>query len=279
MRILGLICILVFGLIFSGCVDTNRVVSLENRVASIEMEHNRQLQYQKDLAALKKKVNKGPGISKAEYAEIRIEIQEIKEKLQFLEGKIETLRHTFDQYSQNDMAGISTAIDQMDQAISRNYEKVLELEKYMGFEPSKPGPIVDADTPEPTKPDEADTETQTYLKIKAMFDQGDFENSRIQFENFIQKYPKSSNADNARFWIATSYYKEKWFEKAILEFQVVIEKYPNSDKMADARLIQGYSFAELGENANARLILNELIKLHPESKQAGFAREKLKNLK
>ncbi|MCP4718042.1 MAG: tetratricopeptide repeat protein, partial [Desulfobacteraceae bacterium] len=71
---------------------------------------------------------------------------------------------------------------------------------------------------------------------------------------------------------------EKWYEKAILEYQKVLEDYPESNKTAAARLKQGYSFAELGETANARLILKELIKRHPDSNEAKYARKKLKSL-
>jgi TolA-binding protein len=71
---------------------------------------------------------------------------------------------------------------------------------------------------------------------------------------------------------------ETWYEKAILEYQKVLEQYPDSNKTAAARLKQGYAFAELGEHANARLILNELITRYPDSREAGFAKEKLKKL-
>jgi len=57
-----------------------------------------------------------------------------------------------------------------------------------------------------------------------------------------------------------------------------LEKYPDSNKMAAARLKQGYAFAELGEKANARLILKELLKKHPDSNEAQYAQKKLKTL-
>jgi len=160
----------------------------------------------------------------------------------------------------------------------RNYERLITLEKYMGFEPGEAKPV-DANTqPLATSTPEAASEQESYALAKKMFDEGDKENARIQFENFINKYPDSKNADNARFWIADSYYAEKWYEKAILEYQKVLEEYPNSNKTAAARLKQGYSFAELGETANARLILKELIKRHPDSNEAKYARKKLKSL-
>jgi tol-pal system protein YbgF len=112
-----------------------------------------------------------------------------------------------------------------------------------------------------------------------MLDDGDWENVRFQFENFITKYPDSKNADNARFWIADSYYSENRFAEAALEYQKVLDEYPDSNKLADARLKQAYAFSELGEYANARIILKELLKKYPDSQQAKFATQKLKSFK
>jgi tol-pal system protein YbgF len=175
------------------------------------------------------------------------------------------------------MEGLEKQLEQLDHAISKNYEKVIRLEKYMGFEPT-----IAKDSSEKQETQEnsgKQSEQELYEFAKKLFDDGEKENARIQFENFINRYPDSDNADNARFWIADSYYSEKWFEKAILEYQEVLEKYPDSNKIAAARLKQGYAFAELGEKANARLILKELLKKHPDSNEAKYAQKKLKTLK
>ncbi len=274
---------------FCGCVEPQKFVSLENRVAAIEMENNRQLSRQKEaskenqvefkreLENLEKRLDKNHSISPEEYAELKYNIQTGKEDLQRIEGLIEEINHSFEDYSQKDRQAIEMKFERLDQAISRNYEKIIKLEKYMGFEPSAGGDTASL----PVGPEKLtkSSEQQLYDFAKKLFDDGDKENARIQFENFINKYPESDNADNARFWIADSYYTEKWFEKAILEYQKVLEEYPKGNKLAAARLKQGYAFAELGEKANARLILKELVKKHPDSNEAKYAQKKLKSLK
>lgn len=295
MKTIYLFCI-VGALLFSGCVEPAKIAVLENRMAAIEMENNRQLirkneeskaiaaqeeqnllKQKKEFEEIEKRLNERPSISQEEYAELKYDLQTIKEDLQRLEGLIEENRHNFEAYSQKNSEAVDTQLARLDNAISKNYEKVIQLEKYMGFEPSAAGEIENKviSTEEPKK----DAEQELYDFAKKLFDDGDKENARIQFENFINKYPDSPNADNARFWIADSYYTEKWFEKAILEYQKVLEEYPDSNKLAAARLKQGYAFAELGEQANARLILKELIKKHPGSNEAKYAQEKLKSLK
>ncbi|MBU1163265.1 MAG: tol-pal system protein YbgF, partial [Proteobacteria bacterium] len=98
------------------------------------------------------------------------------------------------------------------------------------------------------------------------------------FKDLINKFPKSVHADNAQFWIGDSYYSEKWYEKAILEYQKVIEEYPKGNKVPASLLKQGFAFLNLGDKANARLILQELVNKYPKSNEAKIATKKLKEL-
>jgi tol-pal system protein YbgF len=283
-------------LFLSGCVEPSKFATLENRVAAMEMENNRQLLKQREKSkesvtqneqnqlkirqyfeTIEKRLNESPSISQEEYADLKYNIQTIKEDFQRVEGLIEEINHSFEEYSQKDREEVEKRLEQLDHAISKNYEKLIKLEKYMGFEPS----VADGVEKEAVSSEEPakNAAQELYDFAKKLLDDGDMENARIQFENFINKYPDSDNADNARFWIADSYYTEKWFEKAILEYQKVLEDYLDSNKLAAARLKQGYAFAELGEKANARLILRELLKKHPDSNEAKYAQKKLKSLK
>ena len=262
-----------------GCIGSNQYDVLETRVARIQQENSRQDAIDKtnadELETLKKQVEGFSKTTRENYAEVKSDIRQLKEQFYRIQGQLEELRHKFGLTDQVREESVEKRIDRLDTAISRNYEKLIALEKYMGFEPSEPGPSGESSTPQEVE----QTEEGLYNYAKQLFDQGDRENARLQFENFISKYPESKNADNARYWIADSYYSEKWYEKAILEYQKVLEKYPDSNKNAAARLKQGYAFAELGEKANARLILNELIKRYPKSQEAKYAKKKLDTLK
>lgn len=298
MKISHLFYVMIALILLSGCVEPQKFVALETRVAAMEMENNRQLtrknqtskksaaenqqtqlKIEKDLDAIVNRLNKAANISQEEYADLKYDIQVIKEDAQRLDGLIQEIKHNFEEYSQKDRADIEKTLEILDNAISKNHEKVIKLEKYMGFEPSAATAPEIENSQVSSEAPKKDAEQELYDFAKKLFDDGDKENARIQFENFINKYSDSMNADNARFWIADSYYAEKWFEKAILEYQKVLEEYPDSNKLAAARLKQGYAFAELGEKANARLILKELLKKHADSNEAKYAQEKLKSLK
>ncbi|OGR10317.1 MAG: tol-pal system protein YbgF [Desulfobacula sp. GWF2_41_7] len=287
-----LICIAIGFLLFYGCVEPQQFVALENRVAAMEMEKKKQVNAQtekdKEFDSIREKMKEG--IKPEDYADMKYDIKILKENNQRLQGSIEEINHNLGNYSKKDREDLEKRIERLDNAISQNYEKLVELEKYLGLEPSrttapsspestgKNAVVAESKPASSAEPGKVDGEQELYASAKNLFDQGDKANARAQFEEFIKKYPKSDNADNARFWIADSYFSEKWFEKAILEYQKVLEDYPKSNKTAAAKLKQGYAFAELGEKANARLILNELLKKHPDSNEAKFAKEKLKSL-
>ena len=274
-------CIGLGMLILSGCVAPDQYRVLENRIAALEMENNRRAallgemtQVKADLEAIRKQIKSG----QTRYADARYELDQVQERFQVLNGLIEELNFKMGNSVESQKASYEKELAMLDNAVSRNYEKIINLEKYMGFEPSQTKSVK---TPESATSGQDQTEmgeAALYEFAKKKFDEGDMETARIQFENFINKFPQSDRADNARFWIADSYYAEKWFEKAILEYQKVLETYPNSNKAAAARLKQGYAFISLGERANARLILKELVKRHPNTKEAGYAMEKLKTL-
>jgi tol-pal system protein YbgF len=264
----------------AGCVTPNQYEVLETRVAVIEQNNSRRNTLDEtntdDLGHLKQLVDEFSKTARENYAEMKYDIQQLKDDFHKNLGQLEEVRYKSGINGQERQESLEKMLERLDNAISRNYEKIVALEKHMGFEPSvsgSPGQNNDSVAGEIQ-----DTEDGLYSYAKKLFDQGDLESARLQFENFISKYPDSQNADNARFWIADSYYAEKWYEKAILEYQKVLENYPNSNKNAAARLKQGYAFIALGEKANARLILKELITRYPNSQEAKYASEKLKKI-
>jgi tol-pal system protein YbgF len=284
------ICMAVL-LLLSGCVATGQYQALENRVNALEMETARLKAQQAQLdglssavEALEKTVQTNDQDYRERIAEINQDLQQMHKKYGQLQGMMEETAYQLGSTDPDTRTNLSEILDRMDRAVSRNHSRITRLETYMGFEPTVPGTddTVEPDTALPDaeegQPPMPVSDKTAYEQAKKTFDDGDMEAARIQFENFINTFPESSLAGNARFWIADSYYAEKWYEKAILEYQKVLEEYPDSNKVAAARLKQGYAFAELGENANARLILNELITRYPDSREALFAREKLKKL-
>ncbi len=214
------------------------------------------------------------------YAQMNVLVKTYGEELQTLRGRIEENEYFLNRHlktTDNSNQNLNTELAALRIELEILIRRVADLEQYLNVEPSKTkgaGAPPAAGTQTAKKP-----QAQTlYLSGKQAFDQGDFNAARENFEKILTQFPKSEQADNAQFWIGEIYYREKWYEKAILEYQKVIEQYPKGNKVAASLLKQGFSFLNLGDKANARLILKELVKKYPDSNEGKIARQKLEEL-
>jgi TolA-binding protein len=71
----------------------------------------------------------------------------------------------------------------------------------------------------------------------------------------------------------------KQYEQAILAYQEVIKNYPKGNKVPSALLRQGFAFLEIKDQTSAKLLLNRVVKNHPNSSEAKIAQKKLETLK
>lgn len=263
----------------AGCATTEDFLVLDDRISQLEMKS---VEMTKKSGRLDEQVQK-IGIlqdqrsqdSKGMYAGVRAEIEALRSEMQLLNGQLEEIRYVLQGVQEADRRR-EEMLGRLDRNITQNGDRIIRLEQYVGVDAGgkKPETPVEASTASPRE----ETEEGLYQASKAAFDAGRYEEARQGFAKLIKTYPKSTNADNAQFWIGETYYREKWFEKAILEYQEVIKSYPNGNKVPAAGLKQGLSFQQLGDNAKARLFLNEVIRKFPKSKEAAIAKKALDGL-
>ena len=90
----------------------------------------------------------------------------------------------------------------------------------------------------------ADNEEQQ-LAYQAAFDtlkEGQYEKAKIELKEFLSRYPDSSYAGNAQYWLGEAYYVSRDFDQSIIRFKAVIADYPDSSKVADSMLKLGYTY-------------------------------------
>jgi len=102
-------------------------------------------------------------------------------------------------------------------------------------------------------------------------------------EPLFGQYPNSAYADNAQYcnaqyWVGEAYYVARKFDPAIMEFSKLIQAYPESAKLPHALLKIAYSYDELGQKAEAKAKLQELINGYPGTTAAKLAEERLQRL-
>jgi tol-pal system protein YbgF len=211
-----------------------------------------------------------------QFASLRVINNRVRDDLQDLIGKAELTEHKLKQttraYEDVDKK-IENRFTRLEELIEANKNSVVRIENYLNFNASDQ---MSATIPPQPPGGEKLSEVELYAMAKKAFDKNDYDKARQGFQQFLQLYPQSKNADNAQFWIGETYYREKWYEKSILEYQKVLENYPQGNKLPASLLKQGLAFSNIGDKANARLILKELVKKYPKSNEAIIARKKLK---
>lgn len=213
------------------------------------------------------------------------EITQYREESASLKGSIEELR--------NDHAATARRFDVEDSLLVRKTDdletRLARLEQYLGIADATgktevktlPGTGTAPATAAPAPAQPAVEQKSAPPAANPLSDglarmaKADYDGAREAFTTFKTKNPKSPLVADAQFYIAESYYGEKWYEKAILEYQVVIAKYTKSPKRPAALYKQAVSFEKIGDAANAKSRYRDVANLYPASPEARLAKKKL----
>ncbi|WP_150305496.1 tol-pal system protein YbgF [Pseudomonas saliphila] len=126
----------------------------------------------------------------------------------------------------------------------------------------------------------ADPEREKLL-YEAAFDlvkARDFEKAAMAFNAFLRRYPDSSYAGNAQYWLGEVYLAESDLESAGRAFAQVISNFAGHRKEADALYKLADVERRLGNADKARQLYQEVLSKHPSSSAAQLARRDLDNL-
>ncbi|MGB5327472.1 MAG: tol-pal system protein YbgF, partial [Gammaproteobacteria bacterium] len=122
------------------------------------------------------------------------------------------------------------------------------------------------------------TQSEEKAAYQAAFDtlkEGRYKKAKTELKSFLDKFPNSSYAGNAQYWLGEAHYVTRNFEQGIIEFKKVINSYPGSSKMPDAMLKLGYTYYELKQFDQAKVILQELRDRFPQATAARLATKRL----
>lgn len=268
-------------LLGAGCASHQEVIRADNRISNIEKSRD---QFQMRMEDFRKSQIEKDQQLRSQYAEMYATIERLQEQIQLLRGKIEEKEYRQKSMISGDTGeSIEVKVANLEQASLSAKDRLLRIEEYLAIDGAAkktlPGKTVPEKPPVKEKTDLAPAkemaENELYAKAKQDFDSGELETARTGFQEFLKRYPKSTVADSAQFWVGEIYYRQKWYEKAILEYQKVIENFPKGNKVQAALLKQGFSFFNLGDKSNGKLILKELINKYPSSNEAKIAKQKL----
>jgi tol-pal system protein YbgF len=229
-------------------------------------------------------------------SDLLVQVQSLTNEFRILTGRFEETRYYADRNSaamKEEKEKLAAKIKEMEAAIDEVKQKISLLEKpepsadQEGLkqpdegktgegltktqEPEGKEPEKTEDVKEARKPDVKDIYMAGYQAYK----EGKTVEAREKLSSVLKDYPGNEYSDNARFWIAESFYKDGNYEDAILAYEEIFKKNPKSDKVPSALLKQGLAFYELKDAKTGKIILDKLIETYPDSEQAKAARKKI----
>lgn len=133
-----------------------------------------------------------------------------------------------------------------------------------------PGSAANSGLPVPSGDDRAN-----YQAAFDLLRDGKYAEATDAFRQLLVRFPNSTMADNAQYWLGESYYVTRNFSEALRAFRVVVDRYPDSRKLPDALLKIGYCDYELQNWKAARSALSQLVQQYPDTTAARLGQQRL----
>jgi tol-pal system protein YbgF len=293
----SVLCFLWACLIISGCASTDDVGRIRWELNALKSDINKikktSQSMETEIPGQKKQVdNKITELDEKQkstaktVSDLLIEVQKLTSEFQALNGRFEEARYVSEKNSTellDNKEKLAAKIKELELAIAG-------LEKKLAESAAREAAVTAAEEAEKAKkakeevkvPEKAGSKEaqkydvkDIYLSAYKAYKGGKGAEAREQFTKMLNDYPDNEYSDNARFWIAESFYEEKSYEDAILAYEELFKKNPKSDKIAGAMLKQGAAFYELNDKKTGNIVLEKLVEKFPNSEQAKLALKKM----
>lgn len=223
---------------------------------------------------------------KNQLVSLQSENRELRQRLQKIEASIEAIEKQANRNRADllvEMEDLKRQFQFLNQVLEDN---ISQVSKYMDKSRSTSRrPPVNPQNPGSGSVDTTTQDTAEQIDAQKLYDssyldvsRGNYELARMGFQEFLKRFPESSLADNARYWLAETYYSQEDYRQAITEFQKIMDDYSRSDKAAAALLKIGYSYIRLGDNTNGKRYLSRVIDQFPYSEEAKLAQNRISNI-
>lgn len=216
-------------------------------------------------------------------ADLRIEIDQLKEEISSLSGRVEESEYLVKHSLEKDLSSQDTLRSELSDISSRVAKletSVAQQRSYLNLEDVQAGGGMEGMPGAETEGVEQPSEEQyLYDTYYSQYLEGKYNESLTGFKSFLEQFPESDLADNAQFWIGECYMSVREYDQAILAFEDVIKKYPKGNKVPNAMLRQAIAFLEYDDKDSCTIILKKLIKQYPDSSEAQVAQKKLDMMK
>ncbi|QOL24376.1 tol-pal system protein YbgF [Thalassotalea sp. LPB0316] len=184
----------------------------------------------------------------------------------------------------NELRGVTELHShKLNQILERQRDLYQELDKRVSaaMQPATPPAVITA--PEASAPAinySSDlTENEAYDRaVNMVLKDKRYDEAIPEFEAFNNKYPNSTYAPNAHYWLGQLLFNKGELERAKTEFSIVVNQHEGSSKRSDALLKLGMVAQKQNDNARAVVLYQQLLSEYPNSSAAQLAKPRLESL-
>ncbi len=163
------------------------------------------------------------------------------------------------------------------QEIDKRMSEVLETASKNATTPNPPS--VDTNAISDAGYSDNLTENEAYDRaLNLVLKDKRYKQAILEFKAFNKNFPNSSYASNAHYWLGQLLFNQGELEQAKQEFDVVVKKHKDSSKRPDALLKLAMVAQKKNDAQQAIAIYQQLLKEYPDSTAAKLAKPRLESL-
>jgi len=164
----------------------------------------------------------------------------------------------------------------------RHFESAEEAAREAAEKAAKQSSSANSGTPSaPVSVDPSDpaVENRAFESAYALHKGGSNTKAVNAFKDFLDKYPDSVHAPNAKFWLGDTLYKLKQYQDALDTYQELLKIYPGTPRSADAMFNIAACQRQLKLVLGSKKTLKQLVEKYPSSEAAAKAKKLLSSKK
>lgn len=243
-----------------GCVGSKDIEALQsqNRDIQRQVANAQQVASSKDeVARLEQTITEHTSALLKSEADVQVGLHRLSDQIDQLEANL---------------AETTFRLNDLSQQIAATNQELRAVRNSLGAVPLGPA-VAPSEAPAVTENPQA-----LYEAARNDYVRGNYELAIRGFSRYLEAFPDSELADNARYWVGECNFSRGDYQQAVREFDRILNDYPRSDKLASALLKKGYAFLQMGRDQEGRIQLRSVINSYPGSDEAALARQRLNSL-
>ncbi len=188
-------------------------------------------------------------------ADLGLEVERLRERLDSLNGQIAELRNQLTEQQR-----------QLQEERAETQRRLAQLSQKVGLDVE----LDPSDIPEDRE--------EHYATAYRAYQAAEHSRARALFRAYVDRYTRDDEKDNALYWIGMTYLQQDRPATALGEFRRVLSDHSTSDAVDETLLAMADAFYRLNACGDSRDALEALIRGQPGSPLVGDARRKLREV-